>query len=104
MSLIDNLQNYRHTIDECQDYIDYAHQRYASGRYKLKNNLRIFISESSFLKMFIAWERFLESCFIDYLMDEPSIQNNRPAKFANPINVQHAQELLKGTKTIRNEK
>jgi len=97
LGLQNNLDNFRSSVAECQGYITYAHTKYANGRYKITTNLRVFISESAFLKIFISWENFLESCFIDYLMNEQSILGNRPAKFANPIDVDHAHELLIGT-------
>lgn len=97
MALIQNLQTYRASIKESQGFITHAHQTYASGAYKITGNLRKFISESAFLKVFIAWETFVESCFIDFLLNEPSIQNNRPAKWANPIDREHAHQLLRGT-------
>jgi len=97
LGLQQNIDNYRNAVTNCQSFIAHAHDRYASGGYKIRTDLRKFISESSFLKLFIAWEHFLESCFIDYLMNEQSILGNRPAKFANPIDPNHAQELLIGT-------
>lgn len=97
MALQQNLDDYRASVATCQSFITYAHARYASGRYKMQTTLRKFISESSFLKLFIAWEHFLESCFIDYLMNEQSILGNRPAKFAHPIDRKHANDLLVGT-------
>jgi hypothetical protein len=97
VGLHQNLNDYRKSVAECQQFITYAHNRYASGGYKVQASLRKFISESSFLKLFIAWEKFLEASFIDYLMNEQSIQGNRPAKFANPIDREHAHKLLIGT-------
>ncbi|MCS5491793.1 hypothetical protein [Algoriphagus limi] len=97
MGLQQNLDNFRNSVAECQQFITYAHNRYTSGGYKVQASLRKFISESSFLKLFIAWEKFLEESFIDYLMNEQSILGNRPAKFANPIDREHAQKLLIGT-------
>lgn len=97
MGLQQNLDNYRSAVDECKSYIDFAHKKYASGGYKINSSLRKFISESAFVKIFIAWESFLEACFIDYLMNEQSTSGNRPAKFANPVDEDHAHELLIGT-------
>ena len=97
MSLQQNLDNYRASVSEGQGFINFAHQTYANGNYKIQSGLRKFISESAFLKIFISWETFLESSFIDYLMNEQSITGNMPAKFATPIDRAHAQQLLIGT-------
>lgn len=97
MALQQNLIDFRTAVNECNNHIAFAHQQYANGTYKINSSLRKFISESAFLKIFIAWESFLEQSFIDYLMGLPSIQNNRPAKWATPIDEEHAHQLLIGT-------
>lgn len=97
MALKQNLDDYRSSVDECTSYIDYAHKKYTNGNYKITAGLRKFISQSAFLKIFIAWETFLEACFVDYLMNEQSILGNRPAKFANPVDRTHAHQLIIGT-------
>lgn len=96
MALTQNLADFRATNTEVVSYLNFANSKYANGSYKLVRNLREFICESSFLRIFIAWETFLENCFVDYLLNEPSILNNRPAKWANPINKEHAQEIIIG--------
>jgi len=96
MALNQNLIDFRATITELNQHIQFAHQKYASGSYKIQVNLREFISESAFLKMFIAWETFVENSFIDYLINEESILNRRPAKWANPIDRNHANQLVIG--------
>ncbi len=97
MSLVQNLTKFRASVSDCKDHISFAHKKYANGAYKYPNNLREFICESAFLKIFIAWETFLEQSFIDYLMGEPSINNQRPARWAHPMNRSHANQLLIGT-------
>lgn len=96
MALPQNLFDFRAANTELISHIDFAHVKYANGSYKISRNLREFISESAFLRIFIAWETFVENCFVDYLLNEPSILNNRPAKWANPISKQHAQEIIIG--------
>lgn len=96
MALNQNLIDFRATITELKQHIQFAHQKYASGSYKIAANLREFISESAFLKIFVAWETFVENCFIDYLINEESILNRRPAKWANPIDRKHANQLVIG--------
>jgi len=96
MALEQNLIDFRATITELNQHIIFAHQKYASGSYKVAVNLREFISESAFLRMFIAWETFLERSFVDYLINEESILSRRPAKWANPINSNHAHQIIIG--------
>jgi len=83
MVLNQNLIDFRANITELNQHIQFAHQKYANRNFKLAANLRKFISESAFLKMFVAWETFVESSFIDYLINEESILHRRPAKWAS---------------------
>ncbi len=96
MPLAQNLSDFRLANTELKSHINFAHLKYAGGSYKIARNLREFISEAAFLRIFIAWETFVEKCFVDYLLNEPSILNNRPAKWATPISKEHAQEIIIG--------
>lgn len=96
MALNQNLIDFRATIIELNNHIAFAHQKYASGSYKIAANLREFISESAFLKMFIAWETFVEKSFVDYLLNEESILLKRPAKWVSPIDINHAHQIIIG--------
>jgi hypothetical protein len=96
MAIVQNLADFRSSIIELVSHITYAHQKYATGRYKINPNLREFISESAFLRIYITWETFLESCFVDYLLNEVSILQNRPAKWVSPLDYNHAQQIIVG--------
>ncbi|MGK0325919.1 MAG: hypothetical protein ACJA1B_002745 [Polaribacter sp.] len=96
MALAQNLADFRLATNKLTAHITFAHQKYASGSYKVTLDLREFISESAFLRIYIAWETFVENCFVDYLLNEPSILNNRPAKWANPIDKEHAHQIIIG--------
>lgn len=96
MALNQNLSDFRGNIAELKQHIQFAHSKYASGNYKVASNLRKFISESAFLKMFVAWETFVENSFVDYLINEQSILLRRPAKWATPIDRKHANQIIIG--------
>lgn len=96
MALNQNLIDFRANITELNQHIQFAHLKYANGNYKIASNLRKFICESAFLKMFVAWETFVESSFIDYLINEESILQRRPAKWATPIDRRHANQIIIG--------
>ena len=96
MALAQNLDDFRLATNQLTAHITFAHQKYASGSYKVAVDLREFISESAFLRIYIAWETFVENCFVDYLLNEPSILNNRPAKWVNPIDKEHAHQIIIG--------
>ncbi|WP_299444277.1 hypothetical protein [uncultured Aquimarina sp.] len=96
MALSQNLIDFRATTTTLVSHITFAHQKYASGSYKIARDMREFISESAFLRIYIAWETFIENSFVDYLLNEPSILNNRPAKWVNPIDAEHAHKIIIG--------
>lgn len=96
MTLVGNLAEFRRSKTELVSHIAFANFKYGKGSYKIPARLREFICESAFLRIFIAWETFVENCFVDYLLNEPSILNNRPAKWANPISKEHAQQIIIG--------
>jgi hypothetical protein len=97
MPLIDSLNTFRDAVAETNNFIGLAFQQQRGGRYKLPQNQREFITDSAYLKLFIAWETFLESSFVNYMLGEPSVSGNLVMSFVNPLNVQHANKLLIGT-------
>jgi len=97
MPLVAALQNYRDKIVEGNSYITLAHRLDASGNYEFPELIRFFITESAFLKMFIAWESFLEETFICYLMHEPSLTGKSITTYVNAIDESHAHKIIIGT-------
>lgn len=69
--------------------------------YKVKNlgipliQLEI-IAELAFLRIFIAWENFLEESFIRYLVGAESPSNYRPERITSSPNIEHAIKLISG--------
>lgn len=97
MSLNDSLTAFRSSITEANGFISLAFQQDSNGKYVLPQNQREFITDSAFLKIFIAWETFLEDCFIQYMLGEPSILGNTITRYIQPKNKDHAHSLLIGT-------
>ena len=97
MELNDILNTYRQNIVDAVDMIDFAYTQYANGRYKYNNNIRMFISRNSFLKIFISWESFLEDSFVNYMMGKLSTTGRVLIRYVNPSSYDHAQKLLIGT-------
>ncbi|HWD88020.1 MAG TPA: hypothetical protein VG367_07840 [Mucilaginibacter sp.] len=96
MAIAQNLADFRTAVNDLMLHINFAHQRYNNNSFKIARNLREFICESAFLRIYIAWETFLENCFVDYLLNEVSILSNRPAKWVNPIDKEHALQIIIG--------
>lgn len=96
MSLIQTLQDFRDSILTVNGLIASAHTIDAAGNNLWKTSEAIFITESAFLKMFIAWETFLERSFVLYLMGNLSITGKTVIKYATPIDEEHAHKILIG--------
>lgn len=84
-------------IFETRTLLQSVHKLGSDGQYERSLFERAAVSETCFLKLFIALEEFLEASFIHYLVGETSTEQWRPSKFAEPISVEHAQKMLIGT-------
>ncbi|MEO0075342.1 MAG: hypothetical protein ABIK31_04445 [candidate division WOR-3 bacterium] len=54
------------------------------------------IYELSFLKIFLAWERFIERTFILYLRGEQTDNGYKPTSYVSPKDENHAYDIIKG--------
>ncbi len=82
---------------DCNNLLAFAHQTDDSGAYLALPRQREQIIISSFLNFFLAWEMFVESSFLDYMMGESSIHGINPVCLVTPLNRQHALNMLIGT-------
>jgi hypothetical protein len=57
---------------------------------------RVIITEAAFLRIFMAWEAFLEKSFWHYMMGQPSLSGTVIHRFASPRDEDHANRLLIG--------
>ena len=97
MSLIDSLTTFRVSVAEANSFIALAFQQDGDENYVLPQNQREFITDSAYIKIFIAWETFLENGFIQYMLGEPTILGNAITRYVQPLNEKHANSLLIGT-------
>ncbi len=97
MPLIDTLNTFRVSVVEVNSFIALAFQQNSHGNYTLPQNQREFVTDSAYLKLFIAWETFLEKSFIKYMLGEPSILGRVITRYVQPLDERHANSLLIGT-------
>ena len=74
-----------------------AHTCDAEGQFTKSPDVRAFMTEAAVLKLFIAWERFLEQSFLNYLMGAPSITGATVTRYLAPTSMHHAHQVLVGT-------
>lgn len=61
--------------------------------------IRDMVVNQAFVRVFTAWEHFLENSTIAYSLGEPSATGYALTKYVSPLNVEHADKLIKGTST-----
>jgi len=52
------------------------------------------LHEAAFLRAFVAWERFLESSFLSYLVGKNPLRGRPPYRYYRPPNVESARKFL----------
>jgi hypothetical protein len=97
MPLPSILSDYRAKVAVYVQYIGKAFTQDSSGKYILTVAEQSFVVDAAFLRIFIAWESFLEDVFVGYLMGYPSSGGRVAKRCANPLSKGHAHELLIGT-------
>lgn len=55
---------------------------------------RDFIVEWAFVKMHVAWESFLENCFITYMLGMHTVSGFAPVRYVFPHSEQHAFDMV----------
>jgi len=97
MSLNNSLLNFRNDVNRVNGYVDLAYEQDAASNNVRTNEDIEFLVTSAFLKLFIAWESFLETSFIAYLIGEESLDGSQLIRYATPVDEKHAHKILIGT-------
>lgn len=61
------------------------------------DSIHYCVINGAFLKLFMAFERFLECSFICYMLGQPGLNGAIVTKYVVPQQEEHALDLLKGT-------
>lgn len=96
MSINSIQADFQLTIAKLNALITNAHSANAAGAFVWSQDDRIVITESAFLRTFIAWETFLEKSFLHYLMGNTSISGKVHTCYAKPRDEEHGHQLLVG--------
>ncbi|QLC73837.1 hypothetical protein LPB260_24325 [Pseudomonas sp. LPB0260] len=97
MSLADTLSEFRRGIALTNSFVSMAYERDQNGNDLFDDVKKDFVISSSFLKMFIYWESFLEDSFAKYLAGELSTAGTPAPGIVTPADKQHAIKILVGT-------
>lgn len=97
MNLNTCLLKFRQKIIKVNNYIGFAYEQDSSLNNIRTNEEIEFLVTSAFLRLFIAWEGFLEESFILYLTGEESLDGSELVRYASPLDEKHAHKILIGT-------
>jgi hypothetical protein len=95
--MLQYLTSFQNSVSDARGMISAAHQKDPSGVYLWHSAARSMFVESSFMKIFIAWESFLENTFISYMLGNPSISGKVLTKHVSPSDQKHANDMLIGS-------
>jgi hypothetical protein len=94
MSISQTLSEYRANIKKANSYIKLANIQDKKGHYIYSTDAQHFITDVAFLKMFMAWESFLEASFIKYMLGELSATGKVIHRYVFPQDYNHACNIL----------
>ena len=80
--------------------VNKAHREDSRGRYILSAEQRRAITEYAFLRLFIAWEAFIEESFLKYSVGVASCRGNIVIRILNPQSEEHAYSIIRGGKAF----
>ena len=86
-------------LDACatsNGYVSRAHTQDSDGKFHLNKDERDLVTVAAFLRLFIAWESFLEETFVLYMMGKLSRNGLSVKAYVSPVDVAHASRMLLG--------
>jgi len=93
----DNLKTFRVAVKKYLEFISNGYLQNAQGKTVFDKTFQDFCVQASFLGIFVAWEAFLETTFIDYTLGVPSITGQQMSKYVSPIDRAHSNRILIGS-------
>ncbi len=81
---------------EVNDFMTGVHETDPAGRYVRDLAERQLVTQASYLKLYMSFERFLECSFIHYAMGFSSCMGGMAECFASPTSRDHAISMFKG--------
>ncbi len=101
-SITDIYNEFKQTYDDTNDVLadsNFLYQNQAKiDSTVFSDKIYYYVIEHCFMRIYLAWENFIESAFKLYLCDSKDMQGNNYVRYATPMDEEHAYNLLKGTK------
>ena len=74
-----------------------AHATDAGGQFLQPAPVRYFMTEAAVVRVHVAWERYLEESFLEYVMGAPSATGKAVTSYLAAPATDHARRVLIGT-------
>jgi len=101
-SITDIYNEFKQTYDDTNDVLadsNFLYQNQAKIESTVfSDKIYYYVIEHCFMRIYLAWENFIENAFKLYLCDSQDMQGNNYVRYATPTDEEHAYNLLKGTK------
>jgi hypothetical protein len=97
MTVLDTVTRFHAKVAEIESHIGNAFTMNSDNHYLFEKPFRSFVVEACLVKLYIAWEEFLEDCFTCYSMAQTSLSGMRYVRYMTPIDISHAKNMAKGT-------
>lgn len=81
---------------QCDKLIADAHQKDASGTMVFPPTDRAQITVAALLNLYIAWEIFLESSLLEFMVGSATRSGRVPVRFVCPVSAESAQSIVIG--------
>lgn len=91
------LRTFHNGVAQCNSLIANANIADSSGSPLLPKLDRDQISDAAFLNFFRAWEQFLESTLLNFMIGAKALNGTTPSRFVAPPDLDAASRMLKGT-------
>lgn len=90
------LAAFQSEVQQCDSLIANAHKVDATGMSLFPARDQQQITVAAFLNLFIAWESFLEACFVSLMTGGATISGAAPNRFASPASTRAAHAMIIG--------
>jgi hypothetical protein len=97
MSLADSLAQFRASVVKVDNFVSGAYKTDSNGQDLFDVDGKDFIVSSAYLKLFVAWESFLEEAFAKYLIGEISTDGTPVGRYVTVGDKAHAIKMMIGT-------
>jgi hypothetical protein len=96
MPITQALADLRGSIAQANAIVAAAHRVDLAGQFFFTATEQAVLVQSAFLRVFIAWESFLESTFVSYMVGRQSSTGNVLTRYASPVDADHALNMVVG--------